>query len=92
MSGKNQTRSLTATPQSSAPSSPKTSREALDKKFKELDVDGSGKISRKELEFAMRQLYGKPLEAKVIDQMMADADEDGDGEIDPLELRLMMRV
>ena len=92
MSGKNQTRSLTATPQSSAPSSPKTSREALDKKFKELDVDGSGKISRKELEFAMRQLYGKPLEAKVIDQMMADADEDGDGEIDPFEFRLMMRA
>ena len=65
---------------------------AADRLFKELDADGSGKISRSELELCMREIYGKPLEAEVLDKMIADFDVDGDGEIDLMEFRIMMRA
>ena len=64
----------------------------LEELFIQLDTDSSGKISRKELEQAMKSMYGKPLEAKVIDKMMADADDDGDGEVSLSEFKTMMRA
>ena len=89
-------------PQSESPKPPKKrfwdlwtnedAAAAADRLFKELDADGSGKISRSELELCMREIYGKPLEADVLDKMIADFDVDGDGEIDLLEFRIMMRA
>jgi len=53
----------------------------LDKFFKELDVDGSGNISRTEMETAITKLYGKPVKPELVDQMMKAAETDGVGEI-----------
>lgn len=61
--------------------------------FNELDADGSGQISRAELEYAIIKVYGEPgLDPKIIDEMMYDADTDGDGEISLTEFKKMMAV
>ena len=49
--------------------------------FEELDADSSGHVSRAELEQAILQIFGSPLEPRIVDDMMREADTDGDGEI-----------
>ena len=58
----------------------------------EMDTDNSGNISRKELEAAMKKMYGRPLDAPILDKMLKEADVDGDGEISFPEFRMMMRA
>lgn len=60
--------------------------------FSELDADSSGHISRTELEAAILQIYGQPLDPALLDSMMKDADSDGDGEISLTEFKKMMYV
>jgi len=72
--------------------SPDLSDAGLSKLFKELDCDGSGNISRAEMDAAITRLYGKPLEAHVLDKMMKAADTDGDGEISLQEFKVIMRA
>jgi len=64
----------------------------LDKFFKELDVDGSGNISRTEMETAITKLYGKPVKPELVDKMMKAADTDGDGEISLSEFKVIMKA
>jgi hypothetical protein len=79
------------------PSLTKADLEQFAKKFAELDVDGDGTLSDKELvgvlrdhNAAMSKLYGR----KLVDDELGDiwelGDADGSGEIDPDEFVLMM--
>lgn len=79
---------------SSAPRTPKPPRAPtnLEWLFAELDADSSGHISRSELEAAILQIYGSPLEPKILDEMMREADTDGDGEISLTEFKRMMHA
>jgi hypothetical protein len=67
------------------------SDESLEKLFKELDANGSGDVSRDEVEGAIFKLFGK-VEQKVVEEMMAAADTDGDGEISVDEFKKVMRA
>lgn len=58
------------------------SDEGLEKAFKDVDTDGSGKISEDEMKAAIEKMYGKALDEKVLKEMMAAADTNNDGEID----------
>ena len=58
------------------------SDEGLEKAFKDVDTDGSGKISEDEMKAAIEKMYGKALDDKVLKEMMAAADTNNDGEID----------
>ena len=62
----------------------------LAKFFNELDADGSGNISRKEMESTICRVYGKQLDSKIIDKMMSAADTDNDGEISLDEFKAIM--
>ena len=66
--------------------------EELEKLFFQIDADSSGNISRKELEFAMKKMYGKALKATVIDEMMFEGDADNDGEISLSEFKMLMKA
>ena len=66
------------------------SRMSLEVLFAELDADSSGNISKAELEYAMKKMYGKPLKSSVIDKMILEADADSDGEISLVEFKMLM--
>lgn len=57
--------------------------------FRVFDVDGSGSISRDELQKLMKQL-GQNLTDGELDAMMNEVDTDGDGEISFVEFKHMM--
>merc|ERR1712046_472066 len=54
----------------------------LEKAFKSVDADSSGKISSAEMEAYILKVYGKGLDEKIVSDMMAAADTDKDGEVD----------
>jgi Ca2+-binding EF-hand superfamily protein len=59
--------------------------------FQVFDRDGSGSISRKELEYIMTNCGGSArLNDKELSQMMAIVDKDNDGEISYQEFTDMM--
>lgn len=68
------------------------SQDELDQVFSELDADNSGQISRKELELAMKKMFGKAMKPKRVDQMMRAADTDSSGDIDLEEFRVIMHA
>ena len=68
------------------------SDDGLETLFREMDADGSGKISHDEMFSALSEKYGRDLEQSVIVQMMAAADTDGDGEISIDEFKAIMRA
>ncbi|XRB13900.1 EF-hand domain-containing protein [Pseudoscourfieldia marina] len=57
-----------------------------DSGFDDIDEDGSGTISRKELEAAIFKRHGVSMGNLVLDNLMALADTNGDGNIDRGEL------
>jgi hypothetical protein len=69
-----------------------TSDEGLEKLFKEIDDDSSGKISEEEMKIAITKLYGKELDDKLIKDMMTAADTDKDGQVDIDEFKTIMRA
>ena len=68
------------------------SDEGLEKAFKSVDADGSGKISSEEMRAYIVKVYGKSLDDKIVDAMMKAADTDGDGEVDLDEFKKIMRA
>ena len=73
------TTSTNAFPQDEAADGP--SNETLEKMFADIDENGSGDITRDEMESALTQMFGK-LEPDVVDQMMNAADTDNDGDVE----------
>lgn len=69
-----------------------TTDAGLEKLFKELDADGSGKIDESEMTKAILKVFGKDLEPKFVSEMMTSADTNKDGEIDLEEFKLIMRA
>jgi calcium-dependent protein kinase len=53
----------------------------LQKAFKDLDLNGDGKLSKEELLIGFRKTHGDLAESEV-DRLMEIADADGSGEID----------
>jgi len=52
------------------------------KVFEEMDKDGSGTVTREELEAALKQLkVGTGVDQKTVEHMIATCDKDGDGNI-----------
>ena len=68
------------------------SDEGLAAMFKELDADGSGKVSESEMKAAIMKVYGEGLDEEILKEMMAAADTDKDGEIDLDEFKVIMRA
>jgi|TARA_B110001450_G_C17199122_1_gene310633 calcium-dependent protein kinase len=50
--------------------------------FKEVDTDGDGVLTKKELKFFIKNLKGPKISVKAFNRIVAAADEDGDGLID----------
>ncbi|MCJ1440326.1 MAG: hypothetical protein MMC23_000809 [Stictis urceolatum] len=63
--------------------------EEIKKAFEVFDRDGSGQISKAELQDVMKSIGEKLTDAE-IDEMMAQADEDGSGTIDYQEFMKLM--
>ena len=60
--------------------------------FADFDIDGSGGISRGEMEGAIRKLFGDGIGDADIDEMMAVSDTSGDGLVDMSEFKAIMRA
>ena len=56
--------------------------EQLRSLFKEVDTDGDGVLTKKELKFFIKNLKGPKISVKAFNRIVAAADEDGDGLID----------
>jgi len=69
-----------------------TSDAGLEKLFKEIDHDGSGQISEKEMQEAIFKMYGQDLDAGLLSKMMKAADTDNNGEISIDEFKVIMRA
>jgi hypothetical protein len=66
--------------------------ERLEDLFRELDKDGSGEIDRKEMNGAIKRIFGEDISEEVVDEMMAAADRDGDGTVGMKEFKLIMKA
>merc|ERR1719409_700598 len=51
---------------------------ALEKMFKEMDADGSGKVSEDEMKAAIQKVYGEALKDDMLKEMMKAADTNND--------------
>ena len=68
------------------------SDKGLEKAFKSVDADGSGKISDAEMKAHIKKTYGEALDDKMVKEMMAKADTNKDGEVDLEEFKVIMRA
>ncbi|VDM05279.1 unnamed protein product [Schistocephalus solidus] len=57
--------------------------------FKELDTDGSNKVSAAELSAMLREV-GSNLDLKAVERLVRKFDANGDGELSLEELNVMM--
>ncbi|BHF68419.1 hypothetical protein SprV_0301145300 [Sparganum proliferum] len=57
--------------------------------FKELDTDGSNKVSAAELAAMLREV-GSKLDSKAVERLVKKFDANGDGELSLEELNVMM--
>ncbi|VDN16092.1 unnamed protein product [Dibothriocephalus latus] len=57
--------------------------------FKDLDKDGSNKVSAKELAAMLREV-GSKLDMKAVERLVRKFDANGDGELSIEELNVMM--
>ena len=69
-----------------------TSDEGLEKAFKMVDTDGSGKISSGEMRAYIFGVYGMNLDEGKVSEMMKAADTNRDGEVSLDEFKVMMRA
>nr|KAG5694975.1 hypothetical protein BaRGS_024158 [Batillaria attramentaria] len=65
-------------------------RDMMKSAFTHFDKDGSGKLSRDELQGFLTSNYGEPLTREEFDDVMNDMDLDGDGQIDLEEFCTML--
>ena len=70
---------------------PGLSDDSLEKLFMDIDENGSGDISREEMQEAITKVFGE-VEEKIINDMMTATDTDGDGEISLEEFKQIMRA
>ena len=68
------------------------SDKGLEKAFKSVDADGSGKISDAEMKAHIKKTYGEALDEKMVKEMMKKADTNKDGEVDLEEFKVIMRA
>ncbi len=68
------------------------SDKGLEKAFKYVDGDGSGKISKAEVKAHIKKTYGEGLDDKVVEAMITAADINRDGEVDLEEFKAIMRA
>ena len=68
------------------------SDKGLEKAFKSVDADGSGKISDAEMKAHIKKTYGEALDEKMVKEMMTKADTNKDGEVDLEEFKVIMRA
>jgi Ca2+-binding EF-hand superfamily protein len=64
----------------------------LEKAFKGVDADSSGKISAKEMNAHITKVYGAEMDESIVKEMFKVADTDGDGEVDLNEFKVIMRA
>jgi len=64
----------------------------LEKAFKGVDTDSSGKISAKEMNAHITKVYGSEMDSSIVEEMFKVADKDGDGEVDLDEFKAIMRA
>ena len=64
----------------------------LEKAFKGVDTDSSGKISAKEVKAHITKVYGSEMDPAIVGEMFKVADKDGDGEVDLDEFKAIMRA
>jgi len=64
----------------------------LEKAFKAVDADSSGKISSTEMKAYISKTYGKGFDDKKVEEMMTVADTNKDGEVDLEEFKVIMRA
>ena len=64
----------------------------LEKAFKGVDADSSGKISAKEMNAHITKVYGSEIDESIVKEMFKVADTDGDGEVDLDEFKTIMRA
>ena len=64
----------------------------LERMFRSVDTDGSGKISEEEMRAAIKKVYGEATEDETVTEMMMAADTDNDGVIDLNEFKIIMRA
>ena len=64
----------------------------LEKAFKGVDADSSGKISAKEMNAHITKVYGAEMDESIVKEMFKVADTDGDGEVDLNEFKTIMRA
>ena len=60
----------------------KSEKENLDKVFKEMDLNGDGKLSKEEIFLGYDKFFGKNLDKDDIEKMFNSVDIDGSGFID----------
>lgn len=56
-------------------------KEALAKVFEEIDLDGSGTLSKEELFLCYERHFGAPITKEEVDVLFERVDRDGSGEI-----------
>ena len=59
------------------------SDESLEIIFKQIDVDRSGQIDEREMQRAIRKIYGKGIGDEMVKEMMQRGDTNKDGEVGP---------
>ena len=68
------------------------SDEALERIFRQIDIDGSGCIDERELKKAVARMYGRGLGGDIVQNMMKAGDVNADGLVDLNEFKAIMRA
>lgn len=68
------------------------SDDALERIFRQIDIDGSGCIDERELKKAVARMYGRGLGGDIVKNMMKAGDVNADGLVDLNEFKAIMRA